>query len=198
MNAMQESTTPYTRQGDAGPAPPYGQSPPLPPPLVRMRDSRSKSPAFAALLSMMPGLGQVYVGYYQRGFVHATVIAALITILSSGSVEGLNPLFSLFMAFFWLYNIIDAARRASLYNDALAGNPTIELPQDFKTPGFRGSIIGGATLIGGGFILLLHTRFGISLDWVEQWWPVAPMIFGAYLLVRAIQERRAAETGDSR
>jgi len=163
-----------------------------------MRDSRSKSPAFAALLSMMPGLGQVYVGYYQRGFIHAAVIASLISILSSGAVEGLNPLFSLFMAFFWLYNIIDAARRASLYNDALAGNPTIELPQDFKTPGFRGSIFGGVTLIAGGFILLLHTRFGISLDWVEQWWPVAPMIFGAYLLVRAIQERRAAESGDSR
>jgi len=163
-----------------------------------MRDSRSKSPAFAALLSMMPGLGQVYVGYYQRGFVHATVIVSLISILSSGAGDVLNPLFSLFMAFFWLYNIIDAARRASLYNDALAGNPSIELPQDFKTPGFRGSIFGGATLIAGGFILLLHTRFGISLDWVEQWWPVAPMIFGAYLLVRAIQERQAAQTGDSR
>jgi cell wall-active antibiotic response 4TMS protein YvqF len=198
MNSMQEPTTPYTRPGDAGAAPARGQSAPLPPPLVRMRDSRSKSPALAALLSMMPGLGQVYVGYYQRGFVHALVIASLISILSSGAVEGLNPLFSLFMAFFWLYNIIDAARRASLYNDAIAGNPTIELPQDFKTPGFRGSIFGGAALIAGGFILLLHTRFGFSLDWVEQWWPVAPMIFGAYLLVRAIQERQAAESGGSR
>jgi len=195
MNSMQEPTTPYTRPGDAGAAPSRGPSAPLPPPLVRMRDSRSKSPALAALLSMMPGLGQVYVGYYQRGFVHALVIASLISILSSGAVEGLNPLFSLFMAFFWLYNVIDAARRASLYNDAIAGNPTIELPQDFKTPGFRGSIFGGSALIAGGFILLLHTRFGISLDWVEQWWPVAPMIFGAYLLVRAIQERRAAESG---
>ena len=190
MNAMQEST-PHQ-------APSYAQAAPIPPPQVRLRDTRSKSPALAAVLSMMPGLGQVYVGYYQRGFVHAVVIAGLVTILASGAVERLTPLFALFMAFFWLYNIIDAARRASLYNDALAGNPSIELPQDFKSPGFRGSIVGGATLIVAGFILLLHTRFGISLDWVEQWWPVAPMIFGAYLLGRAIQERRISQTGDSR
>lgn len=177
MNATQEPTTP------------------LAPPQVRMRDTRSKSPALAAILSMMPGLGQVYVGYYQRGFVHAAVIASLITIIASGVLDRLIPLFALFMAFFWLYNIIDAARRASLYNDALAGNPSIELPQDFKAPGLRGSIFGGATLIAVGFILLLHTRFGISLDWVDEWWPVAPMIFGAYLLVRAIQERRSSQAG---
>jgi hypothetical protein len=186
MNATQE---------DTGQAPPYAQAPPMAPPQVRMRDTRSKSPALAAILSMMPGLGQVYVGYYQRGFVHAAVIASLITIIASGALELLIPLFALFMSFFWLYNIIDAARRASLYNDALAGNPSIELPQDFKSPGLRGSIFGGATLIAAGFILLLHTRFGISLDWIEEWWPVAPMIFGVYLLVRAIQERRTTQTG---
>ena len=160
MNATQE---------DTGQAPPYAQAPPLAPPQVRLRDTRSKSPALAAVLSMMPGLGQVYVGYYQRGFVHAAVIASLITIISSGALERLIPLFALFMSFFWLYNIIDAARRASLYNDALAGNPSIELPQDFKSPGIRGSIVGGAALVAAGFILLLHTRFGISLRGISPW-----------------------------
>ncbi|HKB08185.1 MAG TPA: DUF5668 domain-containing protein [Candidatus Polarisedimenticolia bacterium] len=187
MNAMQEQTPPHV--------PPYPQAAPVPPPMVRMRDSRSKSPAIAAMLSMMPGLGQVYVGYYQRGFVHALVIASLATILSSEKVEAAAPLFGLFMAFFWLYNVIDAARRASLYNDALAGNPSIELPADFRAPGFRGSIAGGITLIAAGFVLLLHTRFGVSLDWVEEWWPVAPMILGAYLLGRAILERRTSGPG---
>ena len=190
MNAMQESSVPHV--------PSHPPAPPVVPLQPRMRDSRSKSPAIAAILSMMPGLGQVYVGYYQRGFVHAAVIATLITIIASGTLERLIPLFGLFMSFFWLYNIIDAARRASLYNDALAGNPSIELPHDFKAPGIRGSIFGGGALIVGGFILLLNTRFGVSLDWVEQWWPVAPMIFGAYLLVHALQERRASQTSDSR
>jgi hypothetical protein len=185
MNAMQDSTASHV--------------PPQPPPLVavqgRLRDTRSKSPALAALLSMMPGLGQVYVGYYQRGFVHAAVVATLITILASETVERMAPLFGLFLAFFWLYNIIDAARRASLYNDALAGNPSIDLPEDFKAPGLRGSIFGGSALIVVGFILLLNTRFGVSLDWIGEWWPVAPMILGAYLLGRAVQERQARTDG---
>src|SRR2546422_10599989 len=188
----------HTREDDTGQAPPYVRATTMAPPQARLRDTRSKSPALAAVLSMMPGLGQVYVGYYKRGFVHAAVVASLVTILASGTLDRVTPLFALFMAFFWLYNIIDAARRASLYNDALAGNPSIELPQDFKTPGFRGSIAGGATLIVAGFILLLHTRFGMSLDWIEQWWPVAPMILGAYLLGRAIHERQTSQTGDSR
>src|SRR5580765_3468184 len=116
MSAMQEPAGPQT--------PPHLQPPPVVPAQFRVRDTRSKSPALAAILSMMPGLRQVYVGYYQRGFVHAAVVASLITILSSNTVERLSPLFGLFLTFFWLYNIIDAARRASLYNDALAGNPS--------------------------------------------------------------------------
>src|SRR5438093_2100938 len=114
----------HTREDDTGQAPPYVRATTMAPPQARLRDTRSKSPALAAFLSMMPGLGQVYVGYYQRGFIHAAVIGSLVTILSSGAVEGLHPLFGLFMAFFWLYNVIDAARRASLYNDALAGHPS--------------------------------------------------------------------------
>jgi len=199
MNAMQESTNPHTaheRPQQAPPhaqAPPYQQAPPVVPQPLQMRDPRSKSPALAAILSMMPGLGQVYVGFYQRGFIHAVVVAGLITLLASEAVVTLIPLFALFMAFFWLYNIIDAARRASLYNQMLAGNPAIEMPEDFKMPSTGGSIFGGACLIAFGFILLLHTRFGMSLEWTADWWPVAVMIFGGYLLVRAIQERQAKQ-----
>jgi len=188
MNAMHESTNPQTQ--------PHIQPPPYAPPPIAVhpiqgRDPRSKSPALAAILSMMPGLGQVYVGYYQRGFLNAVVVAGIITLLAGEMVGPLNPLFALFMTFFWLYNIIDAARRASLYNQVLAGTPGIEMPEDFKMPATGGSIFGGACLIAFGFVLLLHTRFGMSLDWTAEWWPVAVMIFGGYLLVKAIQDRKS-------
>jgi len=68
MSATQESTVPQALSIPrlrGGPA------------QFRVRDTRRKSPAIAAILSMMPGLGQVYVGYYQRGFVHAVVVASL-------------------------------------------------------------------------------------------------------------------------
>ena len=191
----------------AQPAPPAGQpvAPPpgytaQPPPVqaqpqVRPADPRTKSPALACVLSAMPGLGQVYVGYYQRGFVHALVIASLIALLATGDLDELTPLVALFMAFFWLYNVIDAGRRATFYNQALAGAESIELPMDFPTPGIGGSLVGGLVLVAIGFILLLNTAFEVSLDWLEDWWPVAPILLGVYLLGRALQERSATGPG---
>lgn len=185
-------------QSPAVPGYPAHQQPAAPPPPVPRlapQDPAAKSPALACFLSAMPGLGQVYVGYYQRGFVHALVAAGVIAILNIGTPRGLEPLFGMFLAFFWLYNIIDAGRRAALYNQVLAGSEGIELPEDFKTPSFGGSILGGLILVALGVVLLLHTRWGISLDWIEDWWPVAPILLGIYLVVRAVQERAALPSG---
>jgi hypothetical protein len=198
MNTMHEPSGERDERSAPGYPPQSTQAPQAAiPPIPRLvRDPRSKSPALAAVLSMMPGLGQVYVGYYQRGFVHILVIASIIALLASGELYALVPLLALFMSFFWLYNIIDAARRAILYNEILAGRSSIDLPQDFNMPGLQGSILGGSILIAIGFLLLLNTRFGVSLAWMEEWWPVAPMLFGAYLLLRAIQERRASRSSE--
>jgi hypothetical protein len=198
----------YRNQPEASP-PGYGgpQDPStgaMPPPArgrVPMWDPRAKSPVLASILSLMPGLGQVYVGYYQRGFIHALVIAGIIAVLNTDLPGPMYPLLGLFMAFFWLYNVIDAGRRASLYNQVLAGNETIELPSDFKTPSMGGSIAGGVVLLVAGFILLLHTVFDLSLTWMEDWWPVAPMLFGAFLLVKGFREKaseRPEPAGDER
>jgi len=197
MNGTQD--TPSNIQAEPGaqtaqqaPAPAPGVGPgtwPAAP--ARAQDARTKSPALACILSAMPGLGQIYVGYYQRGFVHAIVVATLITILASPphGAYSLIPLFSLFLAFFWLYNIIDAGRRATLYNQALAGAEDIAPPADLKMPGMRGSFLGGLLLIVVGAILLSNTRFNVPLDWVEEWWPLVPLGFGVYLLGKAIHER---------
>ncbi len=175
-------------QETAGPA--TADAPPrvwTPEPLYR--DPRSKSPALAGILSAMPGLGQVYVGYYTRGFIHIAVIGSTIALLASGGMPALEPLLGLFLAFFWLYNIVDAVRRAALYNLALRGTSPGVLPDDFEMPGLKGSILGGSVLIGFGAVLLLHTRFGMSLDWVSEWWPAAPILFGAYLVYKAVRDR---------
>jgi hypothetical protein len=97
----------------------------------------------------------------------------------------------LFLIFFWLYNIIDAGRRAAMYNLALAGNEAVELPRDFQMPGIGGSIGGGAILILAGFVLLLHTRFDYSLAWLAEWWPMLGILGGVWLLVKGIHERNA-------
>ena len=153
---------------------------------------RPKSPALACILSIVPGLGQIYIGYYGLGFLHAIVASTVFSILASGPTLEIFPMLIIFLIFFMLYNIVDAGRRASLYNLAMAGVPGVDLPQPLRVPRFGGSIFGGAVLIVAGFALLMHTKFEFSLDWIEEWWPVAPMIFGAYLIYRAIQDRAAA------
>ncbi len=157
-------------------------------------DSRRKSPFLASVLSAMPGVGQVYVGYYQRGFIHAIVFAVCVSILASDSTGPLTPLFAIFMAFFWLYNVVDAGRRAALYNYALEGGTAMELPDDFQFAGLRGSVVGGAALVVVGSVLLANTRFGMSLEWIEYWWPAAIIGFGAYLVYRAVKEKADSES----
>lgn len=181
---------------------PSGQAPPGYAPVsssvLDANDPRRKNPALAGILSAMPGLGQIYVGYYPRGFAHAVAVASMIALLNTGQFRGLEPLIGMFLAFFWLYNIIDAMRRASLYNQVLAGGDVPLLPDEFRMPSMGGSIFGGVVLLGAGFVLLLHTRFGMPLDFLEEWWPVIPMMLGAYLLTRALRDRAVRDESSGR
>jgi hypothetical protein len=189
MNATEPRTQDFAGQDQQAAAPPaytaFAGRPALAP-----RDTRIKSPALAAAFSVVPGLGQVYVGYYPRGFVHIIVVAGIISILAStNDFKPYIPLLGLFLGFFWMYNMIDAARLASLYNRALSGGREPDLPHGFELPGMGGSILGGSVLIAAGFVVLLHTRFGVRLDWLNDWWPVFPMLFGVWLVAKAVRDR---------
>jgi hypothetical protein len=156
-------------------------------------DPRRKSVIVAALLSAMPGLGQVYVGYYPQGFANILTVCATITLIASGVAGSrLEPMFGLFLAFFWLYNVVDAGRRASLYNQALSGLRPMDLPEDGKVPMRFGSMAGGVVLIVAGVVLFSHTMFGVPLDWIAQWWPLALVAVGAWLIVADRRAKSAA------
>ena len=175
-----------------------GATGPLPEDVMRARgwktayaypeDSRRKSPALAAFMSAMPGLGQVYVGYYQQGFINILVVASMITLLTM-KIRAVTPLVAIFMAFYWLYNIVDASRRAAHYNRALAGLGPETPPEDLSLPGSKGSLLGGGLLVGFGLIFLLHTRFDMPLDWLQDWWPVALLGVGGYLIYLHFKEK---------
>ena len=155
------------------------------------RDPRYKSPVMAALLSGMPGLGQVFLGYTKLGFIHAGTIAVLIGLMSSGRLHFLEPVVGIFMAFFWMYNMVDAYRRALLLNEAISRLETPELPDGFGTVSFGVRLVLGVGLIFVGMLALLNLRFNISLAWLEQWWPAGLVLLGFYLVVRAIKDRTA-------
>jgi hypothetical protein len=170
-----------------GPAPVYrAPSPPVQPKLPR------KSPGMAVFLSFVfPGLGQIYIGYYQRGFTHAMIAASLIaTLVAVGEHSGgLAALLGISLGFFYFYNIIDAGRRASLYNLALESGRTPEMPEEPKLRG-GGSLTGGVILIALGLLIFLNTMFDFSLEWLADWWPLGLVILGVWMVYSARKARR--------
>jgi hypothetical protein len=151
-------------------------------------DPRKKSVMLAMILSAMPGLGQVYVGYYDLAFRNILIVCGLIAIMASGGAHRLEPVVALFLAFYWLHNIVDAGRRASFYNQALAGLRPMDLPEDTKAPQAMGSFAGGVLLVAVGVTLFLNTMFDVPLDWLASWWPLALVGAGAWLIY---SDRRA-------
>jgi hypothetical protein len=95
----------------------------------------------------MPGLGQIYLGYYQQGFTNMAIFAGCITALSSNRLEGIEPFIALGMAFFFMYNMIDANRRAHHLNRVAAGLSPEQFPDEFPLPKPRSSMFGGVIMI---------------------------------------------------
>ncbi|MFQ5601448.1 MAG: LiaI-LiaF-like domain-containing protein [Candidatus Krumholzibacteriia bacterium] len=185
--------------GSAG-TPGYGTPGAVPPPQPqvvppgwsRATDPRRKSPTLAVMLSLMPGLGQIYLGHYQLGVIYFLIFVSLITILTSGA-GGLEPLFGISVGFLVLYNLVDAGRRAALYNQALDAQASGQVPAGFEIPSNRGSTAGGIVLMALGFLFLMHTRFDFDMYWLEEWWPAGLILLGLYLFIKDRRNRNAPE-----
>src|SRR3954462_13983891 len=88
--------------------------PPPPPPYGTYASPQRGSgpnPAIAGILSILPGLGAVYCGEVMRGVMQIAVYAALIYALANFG-GGLEPVFGLAIAFWYIYQIIDSVRLA--------------------------------------------------------------------------------------
>ena len=179
-----------TQSSSSAPRDFAAKTPGAPNPSYMGADPRRKSPVLAIVLSAMPGLGQIYVGFYQQGFINIIVVASIIAVMTRGVPDYMYPLLGLFLAFYWLYNLVDAGRRAAFYNQALAGMTDTPIPAEFKSLTERGSIVGGAALVLLGVFFLAHTRFGMPLEWLEQWWPMALVIAGLFLLYQSWSGRK--------
>jgi hypothetical protein len=142
-----------------------------------------KSPWLAAILSLFPGIGQVYVGYYAVGFIYALVMIGCIMILSSSEADSTGPMVGTFLAFFWIFNMFDAARRASMYNRGLAGEDAPKMPTDSP-------LIGGILLAILGIVMTLQITLGVDMDFITKVWPLAILVMGIYFIWKYLRMRR--------
>ncbi len=186
----------HAAQGSTHSAPPAAYASPYAAhqvPATLADDPLHRSPLVAGLLSLAPGLGQVYCGYTRLGFLHAVVVVLMFGFLALDLSDPLSAIGSVFLTFFWLYGIVDAWRRAVLVNQSLLGRLHLDLPEAVGEPGFRGSLSGGVALVALGALLLSNTLFRVPLDWVEDWWPMALIAVGAWLTYRAVRDRKGQE-----
>lgn len=155
---------------------------PLPPKLP-------KSAGLALVLSVFPGLGQIYNGQSAKALTFFSCWVGCIY----GAAE-IAPLpFGLLIPFVYFYNLVDAYRSAALINArALGGAPPVEEDVS-ESPAW------GATLLGLGLVLLLNNLGWLRLEAWEKYWPVLLIVAGGVFLYRSLGRRKsngAAGTDD--
>jgi hypothetical protein len=138
----------------------------------------------ATLLSLFPGLGQIYNGQPAKALVFFLAF--------TGSIAGASrdPMpFALLIPFTFFYNMIDAWRSANGLNARAAGGGP--LPEDSGTE----SPAWGATLAGLGLLLLARNLGWISFTALSRYWPVALIVAGAVMLRGSL---RGGDGGNAR
>src|SRR5580658_860356 len=141
--------------------------------------SSGPNPAVAGILAgFFPfGVGAVYCSQYAKGLAHLLIFAMLI--FGADHAGNWDWLFGIGIAFFYVYQIIDAVRTAHALQagqpapDPLGLGQTFSMGEKFdsgKVP------VGAVVLIGLGVLFLLHTM-GINFGF-DRFWPLLLICFG--------------------
>lgn len=156
------------RDGEHSPPPlPAAAPPPLPGPYRQP----PKSPAAATLLSLFPGLGQIYNGQPAKALVFFLAWV--------GSIAGAHdqPMpFGLMIPFVHLFNMIDAWRSATAINLRAAGGARLDEDASVESPAW------GGTLVALGLVLLARNLGWLDLSAIARFWPVLLIVVGGALL----------------
>jgi len=166
-----------------------GATRPIPPPPVG--SGSGPNPTVAGILAgFFPfGVGAVYTGQYAKGLAHLVVMTLLIAGASASDHphgEALGIICGLGIAFFYVYQIIDAVRSAKAIQTAQPVPDPFGLAATFgggakietsKIP------TGAIVLILLGVLFLLHTM-GLTEFGLDRFWPVILIFIGGWMFAR--------------
>jgi len=153
-------------------------------PAVPPRSQPGANPGLAFLLGLVPGLGAIYNGEYNKALIHIVIFAVIILGLSSDLGGGMAALFILAVIIFPLYMAIDAMRVAKSRATGQAIQDPLELWSKKKP-------LGAIILIGAGALFLLN-NFGFF-----DYFRVRRVFFPALLIIVGVLMLRSRVGGQS-
>jgi len=138
------------------------------------------APKRAAALSLIPGMGAVYNGDYQKAITQFAVFAALVIM-----ADEVNSVFGFGSFVFLIFTMFDSYRAAeSNLRARLDGGPAAVRAATLKD---RSAIAWGIFLIGLGGLFLLKNL--IRYDFIHRMWPLAFIALGGYIVYRSWRDR---------
>lgn len=144
------------------------------------------NPALAGILAgFFPfGVGAVYCSQYAKGLAHLLIFGLLVFGASHGG--SLEPLFGVSIAFFYIYQIVDAIRSAKALQAGQPAPDPFGLGQTFGT-GERVDMsrvpVGAYVLIGLGVLFLIHSLGFAEFD-MDHIWPFFLIGIGGWLFAK--------------
>ena len=168
----------------ANTSPDGGYLPPLPPPAIPgpTRPRSQRNPWIALLLSVFPGVGQLYNGQPSKAFVF--FFGWVGCIWGAAEVAGLP--FGLLIPFVWFYNLVDAYRSACCVNEQASG---LDTSKDLATE----SPAWGVGLVVLGLVLLFSNLGWLRLAALREYWPVLLIVVGGVFLYGSVRRKKDAE-----
>jgi hypothetical protein len=137
-----------------------------------------KQKSSAAALSLIPGMGAVYNGEYQKAITQFAIFAALVIMGDNvNGVFGFGAFVFLVFTMFDSFRVAEAHLRTRLMSGQLNQSPAKD-----RTVAAWGVIL---IVLG---ILFLAKNF-IRYDFLHRMWPLAFIALGAYIVYRALRDR---------
>jgi hypothetical protein len=152
---------------------PVPPGPPLPPVPT---SGPGGNPGLAFLLGLVPGLGAIYNGEYNKALIHIVVFAAIIVGLSSDIGDGPTVALAFVLVGFIFYMAIDAMKTVKARN---AGEPV----QDPLEVWSKTRPVGPLILIAVGALFLLNNFGFFDFFRIKQiFWPLVLIGVGVLML----------------
>lgn len=174
--------------GPATPLPPLSSAPPPVYQTVPSGPPLPKNPWVALVLSLFPGVGQIYNGQLAKGLCF--FFGEAFCIYGASDIHWFP--FAFLIPFVYFYNLVDAWRSANMINARFLGGQAVVEEDTSESPTW------GLTLIVIGLVILLN-NFGIlDLVSLRRWWPLLIVAAGAAFLYGSMRRRPAAPAASPR